>query len=100
MRATVRGKKLKPISTDTTAETPRNRLGSLRNRLSFKGDKIADAVDRMVFDEKNKATSLGSTKSKNKVVNEIEELNDAMFALFREQQTSSSKDRGRFKAQE
>jgi hypothetical protein len=39
----------------------------------------------MVFDEKNQATSLDSTKNKKKVVNEIDELNDAMFALFREQ---------------
>ena len=56
----------------------------MRRRLSFKGEKIADAVDRMVFDEKNQATSLDSTKNKKKVVNEIDELNDAMFALFRE----------------
>ena len=34
-------------------------------------------------------------------MNEIDELNDAMFALFREQQTSNSKkDRVKFKSQE
>jgi len=35
-------------------------------------------------------------------VNEIDELNEAMFALFKEQQTSSSKkqERVKFKAQE
>ena len=85
LRATVRGKKLKPITSDGSTDTPRSRIGSLRSRLSIKGEKIADAVDRMVFDEKNQATSLDSTRSKSKVVNEIDELNDAMFALFREQ---------------
>ena len=68
-----------------STDTPRSTISSLRRRLSFKGEKIADAVDRMVFDEKNQATSLDSTKNKKKVVNEIDELNDAMFALFREQ---------------
>ena len=100
LRATVRGKKLKPITSDGSTDTSRSRIGSLRSRLSIKGEKIADAVDRMVFDEKNQATSLDSARSKSKVVNEIDELNDAMFALFREQQSSSSKDRVRFKAQE
>jgi len=39
--------------------------------------------------------------NKKKVVNEIDELNEAMFALFKEQQTSSGKkDRVKFKAQE
>ena len=85
LRATVRGKKLKPITSEASTDTPRSRIGSLRSRLSIKGEKIADAVDRMVFDEKNQATGLHSTRSKSKVVNEIDELNDAMFALFREQ---------------
>lgn len=71
--------------------------------MSF-GKSMADAVDFVVLDKKNSSDQDSKQKKKSKhkkkVVNEIDELNDAMFALFREQQTNSKKDRVKFKAQE